>query len=814
VLAVYGLTGLAALTILAGCATINAKRHFSAGKKAESAGDDAGAIKEYQAAHDAQAANPEYDKALAAARRSAAQKQARAAEEADQKGDAEGALGHWQAAREVDPKSPEWKARAELARQKVSPGEPIERYQATRALLDALPGDPEVAKALDAARGEVLRYYSKLADAYVDSKSFTQAYEAYEKARSVDAENALFKSARYKLVKARRLEALGDQKLKGGDALAAFHAYEEAAATQELPELAAKLKKAKRSAGALIEQLEQAKGFERDKQWEDAAEIYTLVRERSDAPQEVAEAAIRTRKQSAQIRAARAESFAAEGLVDKARATLALALEHTDGPAPALADAAAGLERIEAGDLGAARSRFEAAASAAPELPIGKAGVQLCHAAAKLAYAAAQAGAAKDPAAAMVAVVKLEAYAGELEGYAATKKGLVKAAFKALLERAEARGAEARPEELADLLGTALDISSPPEALKRTLAAGIDGLRHGDLGAAARAFKAALDGDARSLLARSGEKIARTRRILELKKEAQEAAEVEDQNRAAAAYRELGALDPQDAEAKAGLARLKDALLAHSIEAGWSHQQAGRVGSAWVYARRALDLDPANLDAAALMKKLEPALSEGGGATPRAWVAPVARGERLGDACAGAEKELREALILYLQRTPKLGATFLSRDENLALDAAERGHRPPVELAATLEECSPGEAGGTAAVVVRLVLAGRPVGDDRLAAKFDRSTLPKDEREEAMKPEKVRRALINDAARAVAVALPMQAEKLAGWRGVEASQRIKSGDDEGAARVYAALAAGGAALSAAEQATLRDLERYVQSRFR
>ncbi len=806
-----GVLVVTALGGLGGCAAFQARKSFSTAERLSRDGDLDAALAEYESAARGAPGNAKYQEALIEARRKAAARHAEAAGEAERGGRWKEALAAWEKAAEVNPTDPSLKARGELARLHTRRSEPIEFWEATQRLAAALPGDAAIQKALARRREDALRYYVKLAGTYADAGAAAEAFLAYEKARKVDPKNEVFDSPMYRMSKAKHLEAEGDAKAEAGDTVAAFRLYEASAALARLPGIDRKLQKAKRVAGSTIEQIEQARGYEKLKQWEDAAELYTVILERGDAPADVKAAARIARSESASLRAGRALELAKKGQAAQAQASLELALEHVDGEAEGVAGVRAGLELLRKGDPSAARPAFAAAKEKAPDLVVHAAAEATVLASAQVRYQEALARAKDDPAGAMVVLAKLGAFEKELKGYDATRKALLKKAFVTLLEQAEARAESGSDEASAELFATALELANPPAKIKAPLDAGATALRTGDYATADAVFDKILEKDSKSRLAQTGKRIAARRRLARLVKEAEEAEAVGDAIRAAAAYRGILEVAPDDAAARAGLDRLRDALITQSVAAADGHKAAGRAGAAFVYYRRALDLDPANELANRGLTEIRGQFDTR--RTALAFVAPMLRGGGLGAGCPKIESDLRERLILYLTRSRDLGAEFLQRAGTQEVDDGARP-APTVALRGSVDACEVGPSAGRVAASYELTVGGQSLYKGTATGAFDPSSVPKDELEGGLSPEKVAGGALNEVARQVAKAVRDRATSLADWRGLAAQALVRANDADGAARMYATLRLDEDKLTDAERAALRDLARFIQNTYR
>ena len=797
--------------LVTGCATMEARRYHADGEKAEQAGDYPAAVRAYEAAVDAQPGNPQYIEALAVAKNEARKAHVAAAEAAEKSGDSAKARAEWKKAASLEPGDRSLEARAELATLGKKWRDPVDHYQLVRKLAGEVENEATASK-LAAAEKEAFLYYQRLAELAADGDDLAFAYDLFEKARAIDPEHAVFTEPGYLAAKSRHLEGVADERMEAGDRLGAFETYEQAAALHKGRGLMRKLRKAKRGAGPLIEQLEQARGFADLGQWEDAAELYTVIRERPDAPEGTAETAADVRRKSAELRADRALSYADRGAMDQGQAVLALALEHTDGHEEVVALVAEGIDRLKASDPTGARDKFDFASEMDGSLKIVKAGQALALASARASFERARKDAEIDPAAAMVRLSRLDGFKKELRGYGKTRKKLVRGAFKALIEQAELKADAGLDNEAAEMLATALDISTAPRAIKDPLKSGTEALLAGDYATAEEVFAGVLAEHEKSRIAKIGSRIAHTRRLDALRQQAADARAVDDPIRAASAYQAILTVDPEDEEAVQGLEELKGLLVEASMKAAEGHDKGGRKGAAYVYYQRAIDLEPDNAEARASLDALgrQFVLRE----LPLAWVAAVKRGDALKkDACPEAEEDFREKVILYLTKTRKLGAEFLLRGDTLEVDSGERPP-PPVRVDGALDYCAANEAGASIAATVRVRVGGDLLYESRVQGKFDPSSVPKDELEEGLSPQFVLNAALSDGAKAISRLVLKKSKMLAKWREIEAKAYMRSNNDEAAARAYAKLRQAGDKLTAGERSVLRELERFIVNRFR
>jgi hypothetical protein len=255
---------------------------------------------------------------------------------------------------------------------------------------------------------------------------------------------------------------------------------------------------------------------------------------------------------------------------------------------------------------------------------------------------------------------------------------------------------------------------------------------------------------------------------------------------------------------------LRGELIGQALGSARDHEAAGRRGAAFIYYRRVLAVDPQHDEAKSAVAKLSPKL--GAGDEPEAYVTPTIRGAHLGSECAGLEGRVRDRLALYLNRTPKVGAAFLTKDGTEDVDREAR-QMPPVKLRSAIETCVPLAKDGQMVLTVQLLLGSSVIVRERVTAKFDSGSIPKDELEDGIGPDQVLDGMIGDASRQVSALIKQHAKELESWRLVEAHARMQANDAEGVAQVYASLV-DDRSLSDPERRTVEELERFLMNRFR
>lgn len=798
-----------AVLLVGGCAQLKARSAFSRAEKARVAGDLDGAVSGYREAYAADP-KPEYQQALDAVQKEGAASRANLAREAEGRGDWAEAVRQWDAALAFDADDEELKARRELAVLREKQSDPVEYYRAAKRLAEVLPNDPSALQALEEAKKEALFYHLRLASVYATAKSWTRAFSEYEIARQIQPDHAAFSGATYRRTAAQHYEAEGDRLMAQGDALGAYNSFDKAVALVSSARVEKKMARAKKGAGNVLDQLREAETFSRLGKWEEAAEAYSLVAGRSDATDDVKRKAVEARGKSANLRAERAKSYAERGLPAKAIQELGAALDHTDGAIDAVQAARKGVDELLADRVDLAHQRFEESKSkGGTTFAAVRASETVLRAVAVSSYDRAKA--TTDPAEALVALRRLEPFAASLSGYEAEKSKLRKRAFGALLEKAQERSGFGNDERAAELIATALEISKPPANLAKPLEEGSAALTSGDYATALSRLGEAERIEPRSRLARVGHEVAKRARLRQLRRDADEARVVEDAVRATIAYRAILEIEPNDVSAQLGLSELRGQIVEDALSNARAHETAGRPGAAFVYYQRVVTMDPEHVEAKPAVAKLAQTL--GGATAAGLYVAPVIRGNHLGQACPGIEKDLRDRLGLYLSRTEGLGAKVLDGEAQQKVDTGERA-APPVLLRTAVEACDVGASSGNARVTLQVVLGGQVVGQDSKSGAFDPSAVPKDELADGLDPARVQSDVVGDAAKQVVQFVKSKANDLAGWRAIEARASLKAGDAERVARSYAGLVMKNGSKTSDEREALREIETFLNSRYR
>jgi hypothetical protein len=796
--------------LFAGCASLSARSTFSRGVKARDKGELRPAIAAFAEAY-RQDPKSEYAEALKKAQAEVARTEVAKAQAAEASKDFSTAAKHWAAAVELAPDNGGLQARKGLAELEGSNPDPVQRQTATARLFKLAPKDKVVQDRLRTATHAAAKYHLSMARMHVDVRSWQPAFRAYEAARQLQPKNMVFDGALYRDVQVREYERQGDEKLGAGDMLGAYEAYDIAVKLRPSRRLTRKMKRAHKGAGPVIQQIKEAEGFARSEQWEDAAEVYSMVVGRPETPAEVRTAATAARAKSAKIRAERARAYAERNLLDKSVAELRLSLEHSDGAPEALRAIGEVVEALDEEHPEIAQDKLQPAQTSGANLAVVQAvPTVIAHFASRL-FARAQARAESDPGEALVLMSRLGVFEASLPGYAKQKKKLVKTAFGQLLQGAERFADQGRFGAAIERLASALAIAKPPAALAKPLETAITGLKGADWVRARAAFSAAIKQNKRSRLAKSGLVVAERAHLAALRQEARDARNADDSVRASTAYRSILELAKDDFEAQSALLELQGELVSGALTSAKTAAAAKQLGAAFVYFNRIIVLDPEHGEATAALATIKAQLGNNSG--PSAFVAPIVRGPKLATRCRGVERALRDRMALYLNRTRGLAVTFLEGAEAQKVDSKEIPV-PPVQITSTVTACAATKTGGSMSVQVKLLSGPTAIFDQAFSAEFDPKSVPKDEIEAGLAPRQVVMDLLGKVAKNVSKKVKADAKRLAGWRVHLAQDRMKAGDAEGAALAYAGLILAKDTLSTEEQGALDALTRYLNNRFR
>ncbi len=796
--------------LFVGCASLSARSTFSRGVKARDKGELRPAIAAFAEAY-RQDPKSEYANALKKAKAEVARSEVAKAQDAEGAGNYGTAAKHWAAAVELAPDNGGLQARQGLAELEDRKPDPVQRQSAIAKLAKLAPKDKVVQDKLHSATRSAAKYHLSMARMHVDVRNWKPAFESYEAARRLEPKNLVFDGALYRDVQVREYERVGDQKLGAGDTLGAYEAYEIAVRLRPSRRLTRKMKRARKGAGPVIQQIREAEGFALAEQWEDAAEVYSMVVGRPETPAEVRIAATAARAKSAKVRADRAQAYAERNLLGKSVAELRLSLEHSDGAVEALKAVAEIVDALDDEHPETAQAKLPSAQTLGAKLPVVQAVPVVISRFAMRLFTRAQARAESDPGEALVLLSRLGVFEASLPGYAQQKKKLVKTAFGQLLEGAERFAEQGRFEAAIERLVSALAIAKPPAALAKPLETAIAGLKIGDWVRARAAFGAAVKQNKRSRLAKSGLVVAERAHLSGLRQEAREARSADDLVRASSAYRSILELVKDDFAAESALLELQGELVGGALESAKSAFAAQRMGAAFVYFHRIVVLDPEHAEAKAGLATIKSKLGSNRG--PSAYVAPIARGPELAARCRGVERALRDRMALYLNRTRGLAVTFLEGADAQKVDAKQTPV-PPVQVMATVSSCAADKKGGSMKVQVKLLSGPTVIFDKAFEAKFDPRSVPKDELQSGLVPRQVIMGLLGKVAKGVSKKVKADAKRLAGWRVHLAQDRMQAGDAEGAALAYAGLILAKDALSTEEQGALDALSRYLNNRFR
>lgn len=292
-----------------------------------------------------------------------------------------------------------------------------------------------------------------------------------------------------------------------------------------------------------------------------------------------------------------------------------------------------------------------------------------------------------------------------------------------------------------------------------------------------------------SKVAAAGRDLARLRRIAVLKIDLENAKKDADILRQSTAVQKILELDPADKAAVELSKKLKVGVVDARIASAKQQKEFGKLGVAWVYLRRALDIEPGNAKAKEELAAIEALMK------PRLdlviKVDKIARAPSVGDHnCKGIEEQLRDALMEDGSKRENLGGYILSKDWTASVDRNDKD-APALGgmLEVTLSRCQNGSSTGKATLLWQLVV---PPGSGNAAVKgvvdadLPAGMVPRDEQDGEGK--NARRALARRATKALLDTIAEEKSAVDGWLLALAEHAVKQKDVALAADANARLA--------------------------
>jgi tetratricopeptide (TPR) repeat protein len=296
------------------------------------------------------------------------------------------------------------------------------------------------------------------------------------------------------------------------------------------------------------------------------------------------------------------------------------------------------------------------------------------------------------------------------------------------------------------------------------------------------------DGAKASKVAATGRDLARARRVVVLKGELDIAKKDGDILRQSQAVQRILELDPNDKLAIELAKKLKVGVVDSRIAAAKAQKEFGKIGVAWLYLRRALELEPGNAKAKAEMESIEAMLKSRLDLVIK--VDKIARAPSVGDHnCKTIEEPLRDTLMEDGSKREDLGGYILSKDWTAAVDRQDK-EAPQLGglLEVTLSRCQHGSSVGKATLLWQLTVppgSGNAAAKGVVEAELPAGLVPRDEQDGEGKNAK--KALSRRATKALLDKVAEEKSAVDGWLLVLAEHAMKGKDPALAADAYARM---------------------------
>lgn len=294
-------------------------------------------------------------------------------------------------------------------------------------------------------------------------------------------------------------------------------------------------------------------------------------------------------------------------------------------------------------------------------------------------------------------------------------------------------------------------------------------------------------GPAPSKTAAVGRELARLRRIGVLKTDLEAAKKDSDILRQSLAVQKILELDPKDKIAVDLSKKLKVSVVDSRVAAAKQQKELGKLGVAWLYLRRALDVEPGNAKAKAELDAIEALLK------PRLdlviKVDKVGRAPSAGEGCKGFEELLRNAVMDDGSKRSDLGGYILSKDWTAAVD---RGDKNAPQLGGVLEvtisRCQNASSTGKTTLLWQLTVppaSGNTASKGVVEADLPTGMVPRDEQDG--EGNNARRALSRRASKILLDKMNEEKAATDAWLLVLAEHAMKQKDVQLAADAYARM---------------------------
>lgn len=350
-------------------------------------------------------------------------------------------------------------------------------------------------------------------------------------------------------------------------------------------------------------------------------------------------------------------------------------------------------------------------------------------------------------------------------------------------KRSARKGEDAKTAQMLEAAAM-LENPSPETQVKLTEASGL--YAKGSFEEAEEAFASA-NGDDGSKVASLGKTLARSRRIALLEDEWTAARKEKDVLRESAVVQKILALDPRHAKAKAAARRLEKRVGSSRVDAAISNKEMGKLGVAYVYLERALELNENDAKAKAEMQDVRKQLEDR--LDLILLVEPVERAKGLGgSACLALDEMLREEVMTDASKRTDLGGYVLSPGWTKAVE--EKSEKAPDvsgSIAIQLTKCKTTPRDGKVKFEWSVLVprGGSPTAKGEVTTELPDGIIPKEEQDEA--GNNAKRALAKRGTEAFLRSFENERGGIELWLLTLAEHAVKKNDVAMAADAYARL---------------------------
>ncbi len=315
----------------------------------------------------------------------------------------------------------------------------------------------------------------------------------------------------------------------------------------------------------------------------------------------------------------------------------------------------------------------------------------------------------------------------------------------------------------------------------------------------------------RSQVAALGAELALFRRIAVLKADLSQAEKQRDVLLQSRLVAKILGLDARDRDANRKKGSLQKRVKAERLSAAKTQQEQGKMGVAYLYVTRALELDAKDSRAKAALAKLEEGLKK------RLDLVMVVDGIKrdgpLNSHCKGFDGMLQVQLQTIASKRTDLGGYVLSPKWTEAVKKGDdRAPEVSGSLAVTLKSCSLGSSTGKAQVLWQILVpkSGAVAASGEMKIELKDGIIPRDEQDGAGK--NARKAFSSRAAAQISEKISGEQDQTESWMMTLAEHGMKKGDAAQVADAWARMTVKGSKMVDVKR--LLVVEKYLDKQFR